>query len=109
MAEAGNRRWVPACAEDEIEVEDALRVEREGTVYAVFHTKSGFYATEGLCTHEKANLADGVIEGEYVSCPKHNSRFHIPSGKAMRIPARVDLQTFPVKTEGGKIYIGLPA
>ncbi len=104
-----NTRWVAACAADEIEVEDALRVELGGKVYAVFHTKSGFYATEGLCTHEQANLADGVVEGDYVSCPKHNSRFHIPTGKAMRIPARVDLKTFPVKAEGGKLFIGLPA
>jgi 3-phenylpropionate/trans-cinnamate dioxygenase ferredoxin subunit len=108
MGDTNDRRWVAACGEGEIEVEDALRVELEGKVYAVFHTKSGFYATEGLCTHEQANLADGVIEGEYVSCPKHNSRFHIPTGKAMRIPARVDLKTFPVKSEGGTLFIGLP-
>ncbi len=101
-------RWIPACAAEEIELDDALRVELEGNVYALFHTRSGFYATDGLCTHEQANLADGVIEGDYVACPKHNSRFHIPTGKAMRIPARVDLKTYPVKSEGGKLFIGLP-
>jgi len=108
MDETNDRRWVAACAADAIEVEDALRVELEGKVYAVFHTRSGFYATEGLCTHEQANLADGVIEGDYVSCPKHNSLFHIPTGRAMRIPAREALKTFPVKSEGGKLFIGLP-
>jgi 3-phenylpropionate/trans-cinnamate dioxygenase ferredoxin subunit len=89
-------------------VDDALRIELSGSVYAIWHTTSGFYATQGLCTHEQANLADGLVEGEYVSCPKHNSRFHIPTGKAMRIPARVDLKTYPVKNEGGKLYVGLP-
>jgi 3-phenylpropionate/trans-cinnamate dioxygenase ferredoxin subunit len=108
MDNANETRWVTVCAADEIEMEDARRVELEGKVYSVFHIRGGFYATEGLCTHEQANLADGVIEGEYVSCPKHNSRFHIPTGKAMRIPARVDLRTFPVKSEGGKIFIGFP-
>jgi 3-phenylpropionate/trans-cinnamate dioxygenase ferredoxin component len=101
-------RWHPVCAEADIDMEDSLRVEVEGLVIAVFHTPSGFHALEGLCTHEQASLADGPVEGEYVSCPKHNSRFHIPTGRALRIPARVDLRTYPVKVEGGRILVGLP-
>ncbi len=108
MQETPGTQWHLACSADQIDRDDALRIELNGNVYAIWHTTSGFYATQGLCTHEQANLADGLVEGEYVSCPKHNSRFHIPSGKAMRIPARVDLKTFPVKNEGGKLYIGLP-
>ena len=99
--------WHRVCRAEEIEEEDARRVDIGGKVYAVFHAKSGFYATEGLCTHEQANLADGFVEGDYVACPKHNSRFHIPTGRATRIPARVDLQTFPVKLEDGSLFIGL--
>jgi len=101
--------WHPVCGVDEIASEDARRFELNGRVYAVFHTLGAYYATDGLCTHEQANLADGFISDGYVSCPKHNSRFHIPTGKALRIPARVDLATYPVKTEEGKIYIGLPS
>jgi 3-phenylpropionate/trans-cinnamate dioxygenase ferredoxin subunit len=99
--------WHQVCAEEEIAVDDGRRFELGGKVYAVFHTPSGFHATDGLCSHEQANLVDGFISGEYVACPKHNSRFHIPTGKAMRVPARVDLSTYPVKAEGGKVYIGL--
>ena len=101
--------WHLVCGVDEIAAEDARRFEVNGKVYAVFHTPSGWYATDGLCTHEQANLADGFISGDYVSCPKHNSRFHIPTGKALRIPAKVDLSTYPVKTEKEKIYVGLPS
>jgi 3-phenylpropionate/trans-cinnamate dioxygenase ferredoxin subunit len=107
MEPTGGTTWHLVCAADEIGVDDALRFELNGGVYAIFHTPSGFHATEGLCTHEQANLADGFISGEYVACPKHNSRFHIPTGKATRVPARVDLKTYPVKEEGGKVYIGL--
>jgi 3-phenylpropionate/trans-cinnamate dioxygenase ferredoxin subunit len=99
--------WYLVSATDDIGLDDAMRFELNGQVYAIFHTPSGFHATEGLCTHEQANLADGFISGEYVACPKHNSRFHIPTGKATRIPAKVDLRTYPVKTEGGKVYLGL--
>ena len=60
----------------------------DGKAYAVYHTQCGFYATEGLCAHERASLVDCLVEGEQVICPKHNSRFHIPSGKALRILPR---------------------
>ena len=109
MDNAAALTWHLVCRAEEIDLEDARRIDIDGKAYAVFHTPRGFYATEGLCTHERANLADGMVEGDYVSCPKHNSRFHIPSGKAMRVPARVDLKTFPVKTENGSLYIGLPS
>lgn len=103
----GEIAWHLVCGVDEVAPEDARRFEMNGRVYAVFHARRAWYATDGLCTHEQAELTDGLVSGDYVICPKHNSRFHIPTGKALRIPARVDLATYPVKTEGGKVYIGL--
>ena len=38
----------------------------------------------------------------------HLGRFHIPTGQARDAPVTVDLGTYPVKIEGGKIFIGLP-
>jgi 3-phenylpropionate/trans-cinnamate dioxygenase ferredoxin component len=108
MEETAVTRWELVCAEQDLPVEDMIRVDLDGKAYVVYHIKSGFFATEGLCTHERASLADGLVEGEIVVCPKHNSRFHIPTGKALRIPAKVDLKTFPVKNEGGKVYLGIP-
>ena len=104
----GEVTWHPVCGAGEVGVEDSFRFEHGGRVYAVFHTHDGWYATDGLCTHEQAELAHGLVSGDYVICPKHNSRFHIPTGKALRIPARVDLVTYPVRTEEGRVFIGLP-
>jgi 3-phenylpropionate/trans-cinnamate dioxygenase ferredoxin component len=107
MSQTEVRRWEPVCALGDLPVGDAVRFDFDGKAYAVYHTQRGFYATEGLCTHERASLADGFIEGDHIVCPKHSSRFHIPTGKAARIPAKIDLKTFPVKQEGGKIYLGI--
>ena len=106
--DVGSVVWHLACNMDDIEDEDVLCCELAGKVYAVYNTPGGYYATDGLCTHEQANLADGLVMDEHIECPKHNARFHIPSGKATRRPAKIDLQTHPVKTEDGKVYIGLP-
>ncbi len=99
--------WHALCAPEEIGVYDARQFEVDGRVIAVYHITSGFFATDGLCTHEQASLADGFISGEYVECPKHLSRFHIPTGKATRIPARKDVATHPVKIEGGRVHVGI--
>ncbi len=45
-----------------------------------------FHATDGLCTHERAHLADGLVMGDTIECPKHNGRFNYKSGEAKRAP-----------------------
>ena len=107
MANADSVTWHLVCDMDELEEEDVMQFDLNGNTYAVYHTPSGYYATEGLCTHEQANLADGLVMGEHIECPKHNARFHIPSGKVKRVPAKVDLKTYPVKTDDGKVLIGI--
>jgi 3-phenylpropionate/trans-cinnamate dioxygenase ferredoxin component len=100
--------WVRVCQVGEIGTEDVLAFEHAGKHYAVYHTPSGFYATDGLCTHEEEALADGLVIGEIIECPRHQGRFHIPSGKAKGAPVCIDLQTHPTKLENGEVYIGLP-
>jgi 3-phenylpropionate/trans-cinnamate dioxygenase ferredoxin component len=100
--------WHRACKAAEIEEEDVMGVTIDGKVYAVYRLKGAFYATEGLCTHEQSPLANGYVSGEVIECAKHNARYHIPTGKAMRRPALRDLATYPVKQEGEDILIGIP-
>ncbi len=98
--------WHEVCSEDELIEDDVIRFDRGDKTYAVYRIESGFYATDGLCTHEAACLCDGYVEGEIVECPKHNARFHIPTGEVRRMPAKENLNTYSVKVEGGKIFIG---
>ena len=100
--------WHAVCGVDDIEEEDLIEFEHNGKPYAVYHTPSGFYATDAICTHENANLCGGMVLGEIVECPRHQGRFHIPTGKAKGAPVVVDLRTYPTKLEGDQIYIGLP-
>lgn len=65
-------------------------------------------AVDDTCTHEEASLSTGVLKGEFVKCPLHNSRFNVCTGKAMEEPAEEDLRTYPVREEGGRVLIGLP-
>jgi 3-phenylpropionate/trans-cinnamate dioxygenase ferredoxin subunit len=98
--------WIEACADDDIEVEDVIRFDHVDRTFAIYRTDKGdFYATDGLCTHEKVHLSGGLVMGNVIECPKHNGRFDIPSGAAKRAPVCVDLQTYQVKIDGGKVFI----
>lgn len=100
--------WHAACRADEIGEEDVLQFEHGGRIYAIYHTPSGFYATDGLCTHEQELLADGLVLGEIIECPRHQGRFHIPTGKAKGAPVCVNLQTYATKVEEQRIFIAIP-
>ncbi len=99
--------WHLVCAAEEIDEEDVHRFDHGERTFAVYNTPKGFYATDGVCTHEEAHLADGLVIGDIIECPLHQGRFHIPSGKAKSAPVCVDLKCYPVKVEGGQIFIQL--
>ena len=104
-----NGEWHLVCAADEIDDEDVIRFDHGDRTFAVDNTPKGFFATDGVCTHEGADLTGGLVIGDIIECPLHQGRFHIPSGKAKSPPVCIDLRTYPVRVEGGKVFIDVPA
>lgn len=78
-----------------------------------------FYATQGRCPHMGGILANGVLEGAVVTCPRHKSQFSVTDGKVIRwmkgagLAAAVGktlksprgLKTYLVKVENGNIMV----
>jgi 3-phenylpropionate/trans-cinnamate dioxygenase ferredoxin subunit len=101
-------RWVHACDVDDIEQEDVIRFDHDGRTFAVYRSpEDTFHATDGLCTHERTHLADGLVMGDIIECPKHNGRFDYTSGKALGAPVLVDVRTYSTKVEDGTVFIEL--
>jgi 3-phenylpropionate/trans-cinnamate dioxygenase ferredoxin component len=101
-------QWVAACAEGDVDEEDVMRFDHGGRTFAIYRSPDNkYYATDGLCTHEKIHLADGLVMDNIIECPKHNGRFDYRTGAARGAPVCIDLKTYPVKIEGGKIMIDL--
>lgn len=97
--------WIDVCAFDDIDDEDVLRFDHAGKTYAIYRFDAKVYATDGLCTHEKIHLADGLVMEHVIECPKHNGRFDIRDGRALGAPVCVNLRTWPVRVESGQIQI----
>ena len=77
--------------------EPVLLANVEGTIVAVADT----------CTHEDASLSGGALDGVFVRCPLHGSRCCLLNGKAIDDPAEIDLETFSIRIEQGRILIEL--
>ena len=99
-------QWIEVCATGDIDAEDVMRFDHAGQTFAIYRSPDEqFYATDGLCTHEKVHLADGLVMDDIIECPKHNGRFNYKTGKAMGAPACIDLKTYPAKVEGGTVFL----
>jgi 3-phenylpropionate/trans-cinnamate dioxygenase ferredoxin component len=98
--------WVEVCGVEEVDEEDVIRFDQETQTFAIYRSPDGtFHATDGLCTHEHAQLAEGLVMGDLIECPKHNGRFNYKTGEATRAPVRVNLRTYAVMVEAGRVFL----
>ena len=100
--------WIEVCAADAIDEEDVMRFDHGGKTFAIYRSpEDDYFATDGLRTHEKIHLADGLVMDDIIECPKHNGRFDYRTGEAKGAPVCVNLKTYPVKVENGTVFIAI--
>lgn len=100
-----NNQWIEACNINDVDEEDVIRFDHHHRTFAIYRGKGqSYYVTDGLCTHGKVHLADGLVMDNLIECPKHNGRFDYITGQTKRAPVCVNLKTYPVKIEGDKVY-----
>jgi|SRR5580700_754031 3-phenylpropionate/trans-cinnamate dioxygenase ferredoxin subunit len=98
--------WIKACKANDINREDVIRFDYSDRTFAIYRSADDeYFATEGLCTHEKVHLAGGLVIDDIIECPKHYGRFSYKTGEAVGAPVCVNLKTFPVKVDGGTVFI----
>lgn len=100
--------WLEVCESNALQKEDVLRFDHAQKTYALYRSADGnFYASDGLCTHGNAHLADGLVKGAVIECAKHNGRFDFRDGSPQRLPVCVGLKTYPVRENNGKLLVDL--
>ncbi|MBX3568492.1 MAG: Rieske 2Fe-2S domain-containing protein [Rhizobiaceae bacterium] len=98
--------WIKACEADDVDEEDVIRFDHGSRTFAIYRSPDDeYFATDGLCTHEKVHLANGLVMDDIIECPKHNGRFNYKTGAAKGAPVCVNLKTYPVKLEAGAVMI----
>ncbi len=66
-----------------------------------------YFATEDTCTHAKASLSSGKLDGFKIECAWHGAKFDIRTGKVLVLPAAQDLKTFHVYADGDDVWVDL--
>ena len=72
---------------------------------AIFNLGGEYNAMDDLCTHDGGPLAEGVIEGGVIECPRHGARFDIRTGAVLAMPATAPVPTYAVKVVGDEIRV----
>lgn len=87
---------------------ERLFVEIGGQAIVVFKIVGQYFAIGDVCSHDEGPLGDGLLDDYSVVCPRHGAEFDVRNGKAMTMPAVVDIPAYPVKVQDGNIFIGIP-
>jgi naphthalene 1,2-dioxygenase system ferredoxin subunit len=99
--------WIDAAARHEVPQDDAIAVSAGGREVALYDVAGEVYATDNLCTHGHARLCDGFLEGHEIECPLHQGKFDVRSGVPTCAPATTSLKCYPVKIEGGRVWLAV--
>ena len=80
----------------------------DGEPLAVFNVAGRYFAITDRCSHDDGPVGEGKVLGDSIECPRHGARFSLESGKALCLPAVVDIPAYPVRVVGDEVQVGLP-
>ncbi len=77
-----------------------------GVHVVVARVGGALYAVSGKCAHMACPLSGGLLDGYVLTCPCHDWRYDVRSGRFLDAP-ELGVAVYPVKSEQGKLLIGL--
>jgi 3-phenylpropionate/trans-cinnamate dioxygenase ferredoxin component len=87
---------------------ERLYVENGGKMILVFNIADQYYAIDDICTHDGWSLEEGELYDHTIVCPRHDGKYDVRTGKVTGSPPEVDIASYPVRIEKGKIFVGFP-
>jgi 3-phenylpropionate/trans-cinnamate dioxygenase ferredoxin component len=97
--------WVKVIQQSALAKGEHIIVDVDGIDVAVFNIDGSFYAIEDVCSHDGAPIADGLLDGDEIICPRHGARFCVKTGAVKAPPAYEDIPCFKVKIEDGLVQV----
>jgi len=71
----------------------------------VVNLSGKIYAMSNICTHEYAELVNGFLLEDTITCPLHLSRFKVETGEVLSPPAAKSLKTFTTVVQGNEVFV----
>ena len=106
--EEGKVEFVEIAPASELPSGERMFVDVGDAPIVIFNIAGQLFAIGDVCTHDDGPLGDGDIESFNVVCPRHGAEFDVRTGKAVAMPAVVDIPAYPIQVRDGVIFIGVP-
>ncbi len=92
------------CRVDDVPLGEGRAVEIDGRRIAVFQTRRGWYAMGQRCPHKGGPLTDGIVADGCVTCPLHDRRFDLATGRCQTDPS-MQVPVYRVELHGGEVWV----
>ena len=100
--------FVRVCAVDDLPAVGAVQVQIEDKLVAIVRDSAGeIHAIDDTCSHANVSLSEGDVEETAIECWLHGSRFDLRSGKPIGLPATTPIAVYPVKIDGGDVFVSV--
>ena len=98
--------WIDVGSLSEIPVRGARTIKTDNTgEIAIFRTAANrVYALINRCPHKQGHLSQGIVHGEVVTCPLHNWRISLTTGRALGDDTGC-VPTIPTRVDAGRVLI----
>ena len=96
---------IDLCSATDVTPGNAIKVEKDDLVLAVFNVDGSYFVTDDLCTHGPGSLSEGYIEDDVVECNFHNGQFNIKTGEVVSPPCMVPIKTYATMVVDGRVII----
>ena len=97
---------VKICGFDELEANQAIKVDIDGIPIAVVRDSAGeVFAICDTCTHGDISLSEGFAEDDTLECWAHGSKFSLLTGKPLTLPAYEPVPVYRVELVDGGVHI----
>ena len=108
-------RWVQVGSVSDFPIDGGATIKYGGVQIAVFNftSRGEWYASQNMSPHKKAFVLGRGIIGDHngepkVACPMHKKTFSLNDGRSLQ-NEDYHIQTFPVRVDGHKVLLQLPA
>jgi naphthalene 1,2-dioxygenase ferredoxin component len=102
--------WIDVAEAAAVPDGDVIGAVAAGREIGLVRLGDAVFAIDATCTHGNASLCGGFVEPDgSIECPLHQGRFDVKTGRALCEPLTQDLAVYPVRIEGGRVFVQMAA
>jgi nitrite reductase/ring-hydroxylating ferredoxin subunit/multimeric flavodoxin WrbA len=99
------QRWTDIGSAEELAQAPLRHIKADERDLAVSFRDGQFGVVSNTCNHVGGPLGEGGLDGDYITCPWHNWKFHRCSGKGEPGFEEDAVPAYAVKVEGGRVLV----